>query len=238
MTVGASGAITGLISALFVASFNPYADADDRRVMLKTSLFFGVPALAPLAFGASGNVDYFAHAGGALAGVALAVTLWFVRSHDSVRPNYAHGAGMTALAGLVGSFICVGFAAAHYASYMADAAQFIRASELTDAHNAVGRSADLVARYPKDPQAHFIRALYFISQKRLGDAEVALRTTMSLAASDVAGGPVRTQAQAVLAALLLDQGRHDEAKAMAAEPCRAKGQDELHRMLAQVKLCD
>ena len=66
--VGASGAITGLIAALFVASFDPEADVDQTMSRLKTSLFFGVPALLPLAFGASGNVDYFAHAGGALAG--------------------------------------------------------------------------------------------------------------------------------------------------------------------------
>jgi membrane associated rhomboid family serine protease len=76
VSVGASGAITGLIAALFVASFDPEADASQTISRLKTSLFFGVPALLPLAFGASGNVDYFAHAGGALAGGALAIMPW------------------------------------------------------------------------------------------------------------------------------------------------------------------
>ncbi|WP_245316614.1 rhomboid family intramembrane serine protease [Bradyrhizobium manausense] len=40
--VGASGAITGLIAALFVASFEPEADAETTMSRLKTSLFFGV----------------------------------------------------------------------------------------------------------------------------------------------------------------------------------------------------
>src|SRR5262249_59599907 len=70
-SVGASGAITGLLGALFVMSFNPYADVDQQRKMRKTALRFGVPALLPLAWGASGGVDYFGHAGGALAGAPI-----------------------------------------------------------------------------------------------------------------------------------------------------------------------
>src|SRR5260370_10116683 len=70
----ASCSITGLIAALLVASFDPEADADQTMSRLKTPLFFGVPALLPLAFGASGNVDYYAHGGGALASAALAIT--------------------------------------------------------------------------------------------------------------------------------------------------------------------
>ena len=59
---------------------------------------------------------------------------------------------------------------------------------------------------------------------------------MSLAGSDVAGGPVRSAAQAVLAQLLFARGRSSEAKAMAAEPCRAK-LGEVRRMLEKTKLC-
>ena len=43
MSVGL--AITGLVAALFVMSFNPYADDDQQRRMRKTALRFGVPAL-------------------------------------------------------------------------------------------------------------------------------------------------------------------------------------------------
>ena len=59
---------------------------------------------------------------------------------------------------------------------------------------------------------------------------------MSLAASDVTGGPVRSVAQALLAQLLLARGRYTEAKAMAAEVCRAKLGD-VRRLLEKTKLC-
>jgi membrane associated rhomboid family serine protease len=232
--VGASGAITGLIAALFVASFDPEADAELTMSRLKTSLFFGVPALLPLAFGASGNVDYFAHAGGALAGGALAITPWLAFwSYDSL----PRSAGMTLLAGLVGSLVCAAFAAAHYSSYMADAGQYVRASEMpASTREMASRSSDLVTRYPKDPRAHLFRAIYFIEQNSPAPAETEAQTAMSLAASDVAGGPVRSAAQALLAQLLFVRGRVGEAKAMAAEPCRAK-LGEVRRMLDKSKLC-
>ncbi|OAF15841.1 rhomboid family intramembrane serine protease [Bradyrhizobium neotropicale] len=232
--VGASGAITGLIAALFVASFDPEADADQTMSRLKTSLFFGVPALLPLAFGASGNVDYFAHAGGALAGGALAIMPWLVFwSYDSL----PRSASMTLLAGCVGSLICAGFAAAHYSSYMADAAHYIPASEMpANGDERVSRSFDLVTRYPKDPRAHLFHAIFLMGQKSFAAAEAEVRTAMSLAASDVAGGPVRSAAPAVMAVVLYAQGRDSEAKAMAAEPCRAK-QGEVRRILEKTKLC-
>jgi membrane associated rhomboid family serine protease len=232
--VGASGAITGLVAALFVASFDPEADADQTMSRLKTSLFFGVPALLPLAFGDSGNVNYFAHAGGALAGGALAIMPWLVFcSYDSLRRS----GRITLLAGCAGSLICAGFAAAHYLSYMADAAQYIPASELrASGEERVSRSFDLVSRYPKDPQAHLFHAIFLMGQKSFGAAEVEVRTAMSLAASDVAGAPVRSGAPAVMAMVLYAQGRDSEAKAMAAEPCRAKP-GELRRILEKTKLC-
>lgn len=59
---------------------------------------------------------------------------------------------------------------------------------------------------------------------------------MSLATSDVAGGPVRSGAQGLMAVLLLVQGRTSEAKAMAAEPCGAKMAD-VRRILQKHKLC-
>ncbi|MBR1294309.1 membrane protein [Bradyrhizobium sp. CCBAU 11445] len=232
--VGASGAITGLIAALFVASFEPEADADQTISRLKTSLFFGVPALLPLAFGASGNVNYYAHAGGAVAGAALAITPWLAFwSYDSL----PRSAGMTLLAASLGSLICAGFAAVHYSSYMADAVHYIRASEVpAKADEMVSRSFDLVTRYPKDARAHVFRAVFFLEQANLSAAETEARTALSLAASDVAGGPVRSGAQGLMAVLLWAQGRTSEAKAMAVEPCRAQ-LAEVRRILQKSKLC-
>lgn len=238
-TVGASGAITGLIGALFVMSFNPYADVDQQRAMRKTALRFGVPALLPLAWGASGGVDYFAHAGGAIAGGATGMVICLVWSADSIRPNHARLAGLLALAGFAGSLIASGFVVMHYSAYKAEAGQYVRLSEIpASMRTGAQKSADLVARYPKDPIAHLLRAVYFVDQHRLGEAETELRATIALAGADIAGGAIRMQAQGILAALLADQGRLTEAKALAADSCHARDSDPMKRILMKAKLCD
>jgi membrane associated rhomboid family serine protease len=237
-SLGASGAITGLLAALFVMSFNPYADVDQQRTMRRTALRFGVPALLPLAWGASGGVDYFCHAGGALAGGAVGMLICVVWSHDSVRPNFARVAGMIALAGFAGSLLATRFAATHYDAYAAEARQFIRLAEIPkDMRAGAQGSADLLARYPKDPVAHVIRAVYFVEEHRLAEAEGELRDAMRVAGKDAAGQAMRARAQAILAAVLMDQGRRAEARDLAAETCRASDSDPMKRIMVKAKLC-
>ena len=237
-SVGASGAITGLLGALFVMSFNPYADLDQQQRMRRTALRFGVPALAPLAWGASGGVDYFGHAGGALAGAAVGAVICVVWSHDSIRPNFARAAGIVALVGFAGALMSSGFAASRYAAYAAESRQFIRLAEMPkDMRAGAQRSGALVARYPQDPLAHVIRAIYFVEERRLGEAEAELRVAIALADADVAGGAIRARARAILAALLMDQGRTAEAKSLAADTCSGHD-DPLKRLTVKAKLCD
>jgi membrane associated rhomboid family serine protease len=235
-SVGASGAITGLVAALFVMSFNPYSDEDHQQRMRKTALRFGVPALLPLAFGASGHVDYFAHAGGAIAGGALGMVIcaiWF----DSPRPHFARLAGMVALTGLAGSLACSAFAATHYSVYAAKARDYIPAAEMPATLDAgAKRSADLLARFPNDPRAHLLRGYALGQAQQLAAAEAELRQTLALASADAAGAAVRDQAQVMLALILLEQGRRSEAMPLIANACRTH--DEMRRVLAKVKLCD
>jgi membrane associated rhomboid family serine protease len=240
ISVGASGAITGLLAALFVMSFNPYADVDQQRTMRRTALRFGVPALLPLAWGASGGVDYFCHGGGALAGGAVGMVICAVWSHDSVRPNCARVAGMIALAGFAGSLLASGFAATRYGAYAAESRHFVRLAEMpTDARAAARHSAELVARYPRDPVAHMTRALDLANQGQLGQAEAELREAIALAGADPAGGAIRSRAQGLLAALLSAQGRHEEASATAAETCRTyRDSNPIKRLLLKAKVCE
>ena len=237
-SVGASGAITGLVGALFVMSF--HHRADDQRAMLKTAAFFGVPALLPLFYASSsGNVDYFAHAGGALAGGALGLTLCARWPADRAHPDFARFAALVALIGFLGSIVCGGIAATRYAAYRADAARFIPSVEMpANLKEGVPQSAELLARYPKDPRAHLIRAFALAEANRLSEAEVKLRATMAMASSIAGGQAIRAQAQAILAVVLLEQGRPDEARTLAAGGCRAKDQAAITRLLEKAKLCD
>jgi hypothetical protein len=238
-SVGASGAITGLIGALFVVSFHHRADPVEQRAMRTTSLRFGIPALLPLAIAASDQVDYFAHAGGAIAGGALGLTLCAIWSADGLRPDFARLAAVAALTALAGSIVCCGVAASRYATYAADAAQFIRSSEMPAMlKTSAKRSAELLARYPKDPRSHLLQAVSLVEAHRLSDAEAELRTAMALAPSDAGGRLIRNQAQAILAVVLLEQGRRSEAKTLAAGACHANDQAVIRRILEKMKLCD
>jgi rhomboid protease GluP len=238
-SVGASGAITGLIGALFVVSFHHRADPIEQRAMRTTSLRFGIPALLPLAIAASGHVDYFAHAGGAIAGGAIGLILCAIWSTDGVRPDLGRRAAVTALVGLACSIVCCGIAASRYAAYAADAAQFIRSSEMpTTLRAGAKRSAELLARYPKDPRSHLLHAVSLVDAHRFSEAEAELRTAMALAPSDAGGRLIRNQAQAMLALVVLDQGRRGEAKTLATAACRANDQVAIRRILEKAKLCD
>jgi membrane associated rhomboid family serine protease len=214
VSVGASDAITGLLAALVVMSFNPYADIDQRQTMRRTALRFGVPALLALAWAAWPGVDYFCDAGGALAGGAAGMVICAVWSHDSVRPDFARVAGIVALAGFAGSLLSFGFAATRYPGYAAGARQFVRLAEMP-------KDARSAAPQPEDPMAHITRALELAENGHLGQAEAELREAIALTSADPAGRVIRIRAQGLLAALLQAQGRHEEAEAMAGETCRA-----------------
>jgi len=246
-SVGASGAITGLVGALFVVSFCRRAEPAERRAMRRISLFFGVPALLPLAFAASSSVDYFAHAGGAIAGGALGLALCALWAVYGVRPIFARAAAIGALMALAVSMACAGIAATRYSAHGAKAAQFISSSEIPSDLAKIGddQSARLMARYPKDARSHLFRALFLVVQAhRYAEAEDRLRAAMALASPSPVGRATRDFARTVLAVVIIEQGRRDEAQAMVADICRAKDKDRaavykaaMKRILEKAKLC-
>ena len=69
------------------------------------------------------------------------------------------------------ALVASGFAAARYPAYAADASRFIRVAEMpTDMRAGAKRSAELLARYPKDPMAHLLRSVHLLEEKHLGEA--------------------------------------------------------------------
>jgi rhomboid protease GluP len=238
-SVGASGAITGLIGALFVVSFRR-ADPVEQRAMRRMSMWFGIPSLLPLAFAASGDVDYAAHAGGAIAGSAVGLALNVLWSADGLRPIFTRLAAMAAVLGLATSIVSCGIAATRYSTYAAKAAQLIPSSEMPSQLTKAGdrQSAKLLASYPKDPRSHLMRAFFLVQANRNFEAENELRAAIALASSDTVGRSTREMAQAVLAVVIAEQGRRGEAKALVADICRAKHKVAVKRVLEAAKLCD
>ena len=239
-TVGASGAISGLIGALFVISFQ-VADPLQQRKMMRTAARFGVPALAPLLFGASGHVDYYAHSAGAVTGAVAGGLMSAFWPTDEDRPNFTRQAAAAALIALAAALVSCGFAARQYASHGERAAQFIPSAEIPDGFKVNGgKATELLARYPGDPRSHIAQAMVYLRTRELASAEAELRKALALASTDFAGQPVVALTQTLLAVVIAEQGRRGEAKAMAGGLCRDGGEDteKLRGMLGRAKLCE
>jgi rhomboid protease GluP len=189
-TVGASGAISGLIGALFVVSFQ-VTDPLQQRKMMRTALRFGVPALAPLLFGASGHVDYYAHSAGAVTGALAGGLMSAFWREDAERPDFTRQAAAGAALALALSLVACGFAARQYASHSERAAQFIPAAEIPDGFKVNGgKAGELLARYPNDPRAHLSQTVVYLRTRELASAEADLRKALALASTDFTGQPV------------------------------------------------
>ncbi len=103
------------------------------------------------------------------------------------------------------------------------------------------RSADLIARFPQDPRAHFYRAVFFLKQKDLGDAEHELRAALTQEQVFGLDSPpgLQSSLNMMLAIVLVYEGRMPEAKAMADSACAPQGRElhELRAMLEEKGVC-
>jgi len=88
VSVGASGAIIGLLATQVIVAYGKYEEEDAfRETLLRRSWALLIPTFAQLTDG--GTVDFSAHVGGALTGAAMGILpLWWWRSLSS-RPALA-----------------------------------------------------------------------------------------------------------------------------------------------------
>ncbi len=95
--VGASGAIMGLLAAVFCVSFR-LQEANIRTQLQIRAAQTVVPALLPLFPVAKGlHVDYAAHLGGLVAGTMLAVLMLKLWPRSSIEPRFGAAAAMFAV---------------------------------------------------------------------------------------------------------------------------------------------
>lgn len=120
VSVGASGALMGMFAGMFVCSFR-ISSATSSRVNLQiNSLRILIPSLLPSFSGSAGvHIDYGAHFGGALAGIALALALLRCWPENAFVPRWRRGAAVIAAIGL---FLFLGsgaIAVGNYSRYSA-----------------------------------------------------------------------------------------------------------------------
>jgi len=102
ISVGASGALMGMFAGVFVSSFRMSSATSSRIRLQVSSLRILIPSLLPSFSRSTGmHIDYGAHFGGALAGVALAIVLLRSWPETAFIPQGRRGAAIIATASLV-----------------------------------------------------------------------------------------------------------------------------------------
>jgi len=249
VSVGASGAIMGLLAAAFVTSFRLPRGPERTGLQVNLAQML-VPSLLPLAFGHDAalggrseiHVDYGAHLGGALVGAAAGFALLRLWPHVQPLPRLRALAAAIALGGAAFAVSAVAHVVRGYEEAALDH-RLIPDDQIprTRAEERQ-RAPDLLERFPRDPRAHMMEAQRLLDESGdLAGAERELRVALANKETLARFRPALAQrAQAVLALVLAAQQRGDEARAAAAPACAASGPDPtgIVRELRLRKLCD
>lgn len=243
-SVGASGAIMGLCAAVIVAAFHLPSGPTRQRIHGLAARFL-IPALLPLAVRDGGvQIDYAAHAGGAVAGALAAGLLLAVWPEERRLPPLKFGGAMIAMAGVMLTLFAAAAAVQGHPRFL-PLAHLIPEEEMPRNNDEIERrAAGLLARYPDDPRAHLQRAIAYVRTHETTPAEKELRIGLALAEPHARyywGNELIESLRGLLALALLDQDRKAEAKEVAAPICRAHlvpPDSGVGRVVFDYRLCD
>lgn len=240
VSVGASGAAMALFAGMLVLGRH-FPRGEIRTRLQTNAIYVLLPSLLPLASAAQGaKVDYAAHFGGAFAGLIMGAILLSVWRKSEMRPPLRGIAAAIGLAGLCAFVFAGALAREHYPAYELTAA-FAPPGTLPASEEAArNQSADLVARYPRDPRAQFMHAITLLRSGDSAGAEKALRAAMAeenLWRRTLTSGELSERIRAVLALVLVDSGRRDEARDIVRPACAGAMPASLRAALDQQKLC-
>jgi len=228
-SVGASGAIMGVLAAAFVCGM--FAGENGPSLegglagrggwsMQTWALVLLLPALLPMTVGS--HTDLGAHLGGVVVGALCGVAMEISWTDGEPHPAFGNVVILFAIAWFVvalGAFALFaqrGNAAMDTTPGMIPDAQLPRTLDV--GHDS---SVDFVTRYPSDPRAHLFRAIAFIRANDLTDAEDQLRAALALKRK-IDPDHIEDFQKVVdvfLALTLSYEGKVDEAKAIGAPLC-------------------
>ena len=232
VSVGASGAIMGLLAAAMVASYRlPPVHRAQIQIPLVQIL---VPSLIPIAVQRTGgHIDFAAHFGGALTGALAGFALLRTWPVADPHPRFRRGAAALALAGAVAYLISFAQVSRVYSLYggMGDIAM-IPNEELSSL--TAKDAPDLLAKYPRDPRSHLFAAFQASDANNLPLAEEHLRAALAEEGVLRISFPDRKlegRIRSFLAGVLEEEGRHQEAIEAARPACDtgAKGLEKFCR---------
>ncbi|HEY6925293.1 MAG TPA: rhomboid family intramembrane serine protease [Steroidobacteraceae bacterium] len=237
-SVGASGAIMALFTAAYLLSFRLPLSAGRTPVQMQLARVI-IPALIPLATHTGERIDFGAHLGGAVSGVVMGFVLLKSWLPTSTTPRLrAFAAAVTAAGCVAAVFAC--FAVSQNFPRYASAVTLIPDEQLPKTTaEATQRGKDLVAHFPDDPRSHWLRAIGLLKTDHSAAAEGELR--VALAKWDAARWQLQPQLElrmrVLLADVLAQEQRLDEAKAIAAPACKSAQDTDVRSDLTRFGLC-
>jgi rhomboid protease GluP len=240
VSVGASGAVMALFACMLTLSLR-FPKGGTRNQLQINAVYVLVPSLLPLAsLMSDAKVDYAAHFGGALGGVAVGLLLRELWPTSEVRPRLRGVAAVIAIAGLAAFLVSGVFVQRGFAVYDLIAALAPQSAMPATDQAARQQSADLLARYPRDPRVQFLHAMTLLQANDRAGAEQALRAGLAEEAlwrRAFIGSNISQLLHGVLALALLDQGRRNEAVEIVGPACSPATPSQLRTELDQKKLC-
>jgi rhomboid protease GluP len=226
VSVGASGAIMGLLAAAMVASYRlPPAQRWHVQMPLLRML---VPSLIPIAMTRTGgHVDFAAHLGGALTGAAAGLALLSTWPAAEPHPRFRRGAAAVAMAGA--ALYAFGFAQVQGAYAGArDAASVALIPNDRIGSVSAKDADDLLVRFPRDPRSRWLAAQKAAEQNDLPAAEKHLRAALAeegVLRRSFPDRKLEAALRGMLARVLDAQGRSAEAREAAKPACDTGSND-------------
>lgn len=239
VSVGASGAIMGLMSAAIVIGLK-LPKGDPRKWKIGTILFSLIFALIPSS-SVGMHIDYSAHTGGAICGVVLALFLLIIWNDEEKRPGMKGLSWILALFGLMVLILAASVPMRAYSHDSELATLLLPENQIPKSYTkAVSESAKLVVQYPHDPQTHSYRAQAYlqVGNYALGNRELK----KSLAEKEILRAFYKPEfvssLELQLAEVLIRQGRRSEAREVAKPLCEGQQEENVSTELKKFQLCD
>jgi rhomboid protease GluP len=247
VSVGASGAIMGVMASLFVASLHFPPGPARTRLLTAALMVLVLSSLVPVFTAITGQrVDFGAHLGGTLGGAFTTLVLLLLWPRSESLPRLRWLAAAIGAAGLItaavsawnvhGSFVKAQHEMELQAMLIPDS-QFPR----TDAEWKA-QVDNLAARYPHDPRPRLYRGITLLDAGDLAGAERELRDGLGDAQTfkDVLPPQVEALLRTNLASTLNANRQTAEAKSIAEPVCRPDRAEtrSLRSRLRRLGLCE
>lgn len=244
VSVGASGAIMGLLAMILMCSLHPSMHEHAKRLRWITLRLF-IPSLIPFGAALGSTTDYNGHLGGAVAGGVLGFVLLATWDEDTDNPRQSRVLWGVGGAGLVLAVMAFALVATRHHTYIERGRPLVPDFMLPAkgwAGEAQARA--LVAAYPHDPRARLQMAHAYIEAKNYINAETEIRlalTEREIIARDM-GPDFEVYLRNFLVGILASQQRYEAAVREAAPLCKLHPTDpelkDLDQRMRKAGLCD